>query len=97
MADGVLRANAGSKGNGDTMQVFHAGTSSNDAGEVVATGGRVLGVTATSGDVEEAQKKAYRVHSVKCAVCRVSSFCIVTFVRKSLVWREGGHRETTSI
>ncbi|BDA43270.1 Phosphoribosylamine-glycine ligase [Coccomyxa sp. Obi] len=42
------------------LQVFHAGTSSNDAGEVTATGGRVLGVTAVAADVEQAQKKAYQ-------------------------------------
>lgn len=41
--------------------MFHAGTSSNAAGEVVATGGRVLAVTATSADVKDAQRKAYQV------------------------------------
>ncbi len=51
------------------LQVFHAGTSSNDAGEVTATGGRVLGVTAVAADVEQAQKKAYQVSAVyACAV-----------------------------
>ena len=43
------------------LQVFHAGTSSNNAGEVAATGGRVLGVTAVAADVEHAQRKAYQV------------------------------------
>jgi phosphoribosylamine--glycine ligase len=40
-------------------QVFHAGTGTNAAGDVVATGGRVLGVTALGADVAEAQKRAY--------------------------------------
>ncbi|EFN58527.1 hypothetical protein CHLNCDRAFT_34136 [Chlorella variabilis] len=39
-------------------KVFHAGTSMKD-GQVVSTGGRVLGVTATGKDVLEAQQKAY--------------------------------------
>lgn len=44
-------------------QVFHAGTATNEAGELVASGGRVLGVTALGADVAEAQRKAYEVHS----------------------------------
>ncbi|KAI3436707.1 hypothetical protein D9Q98_006122 [Chlorella vulgaris] len=39
-------------------KVFHAGTAMRD-GQVVSTGGRVLGVTATGKDVLEAQQKAY--------------------------------------
>ncbi len=46
------------------LQVFHAGTASNEAGKVVAVGGRVLGVTAMGADVAEAQQKAYQVHTV---------------------------------
>ena len=38
--------------------VFHAGTKAND-GEVVTSGGRVLGVTAKGRDVREAAKNAY--------------------------------------
>ena len=38
--------------------VFHAGTAEQD-GKVLATGGRVLGVTALGKDVKEAQKRAY--------------------------------------
>lgn len=33
-----------------TAKVFHAGTARNDAGELVASGGRVLGVTALEAD-----------------------------------------------
>lgn len=40
-------------------QVFHAGTATNAAGELVASGGRVLGVTALGRDVAEAQARAY--------------------------------------
>ena len=40
-------------------KVFHAGTGMNADGEVISTGGRVLGVTALGNDVADAQKKAY--------------------------------------
>ncbi|TCU19058.1 phosphoribosylamine--glycine ligase [Rhizobium sullae] len=43
---------------GDGTKVFHAGTSLKD-GELVATGGRVLNVTATGRTVGEAQNRAY--------------------------------------
>ena len=39
--------------------VFHAGTAKDSDGNIVATGGRVLGVTALGRDVAEAQKRAY--------------------------------------
>lgn len=42
-------------------QVFHAGTATNERGELVSSGGRVLGVTALGADVAEAQRKAYEV------------------------------------
>lgn len=42
----------------DNVTVFHAGTKT-DGGNVVTSGGRVLGVTATAGTIEEAQKLAY--------------------------------------
>lgn len=41
--------------------MFHAGTANNESGELVANGGRVLGVTALGADVEEAQRRAYQV------------------------------------
>jgi phosphoribosylamine--glycine ligase len=40
-------------------QVFHAGTSTNAAGDVISVGGRVLSVTALGRDVAEAQARAY--------------------------------------
>ena len=41
--------------------MFHAGTSTNERGELVSRGGRVLGVTALGADAAEAQRKAYEV------------------------------------
>lgn len=42
------------------VTVFHAGTKLNAAGEVVTTGGRVLGVTARGADLAEATQRAYQ-------------------------------------
>jgi len=44
---------------GKDAVVFHAGTAEKD-GHVVTTGGRVLGVTATGADIDEAAARAYR-------------------------------------
>lgn len=41
------------------VKVFHAGTAKNEGGDIIATGGRVLTVTASAPDVAEAQKRAY--------------------------------------
>ncbi len=43
----------------DDVTIFHAGTAMNDDEEIVATGGRVLGVTSLAPTVVEAQRKAY--------------------------------------
>jgi phosphoribosylamine--glycine ligase len=43
----------------DGVVVFHAGTRHDDAGRVVTSGGRVLGVTATGEDVADARARAY--------------------------------------
>jgi phosphoribosylamine--glycine ligase len=40
--------------------VIHAGTARNDVGEIIATGGRVLGITATGDTIEQAQTQAYQ-------------------------------------
>jgi len=45
--------------NSDDVVVFHAGTSFNN-GEVVTSGGRVLGVTALGDDIKSAQVNAYK-------------------------------------
>lgn len=41
------------------VKVFHAGTSLKD-GNIIATGGRVLGITATANSLREAQTLAYQ-------------------------------------
>lgn len=43
----------------DGVTVFHAGTDVNDANELVAAGGRVLGITASADDLATAFEKAY--------------------------------------
>lgn len=42
-----------------SVKVFHAGTALDADGSFIATGGRVLGVTAKGKDVEEARDRAY--------------------------------------
>lgn len=42
------------------VDIFHAGTSRNQAGELVANGGRVLSVTAHGPSLHEARERAYR-------------------------------------
>jgi phosphoribosylamine--glycine ligase len=44
--------------NMEDVMVFHAGTAFRDD-QIVTSGGRVLGVTATGADIRAAQKKAY--------------------------------------
>lgn len=44
----------------EAVVVFHAGTAKNETGEYVTAGGRVLGVTATADNLDEALKRAYR-------------------------------------
>ncbi len=61
-------------------QVFHAGTALDDAGALVAAGGRVLNVTASGATVREAQAAAYRAVE---AVDFPSGFC-----RRDIGWRE---------
>jgi len=61
------------------VTVLHAGTKSDDQGRILATGGRVLGVTATGKTVKEAQERAYQ------AVDRIrwpQGFC-----RRDIAWR----------
>jgi phosphoribosylamine--glycine ligase len=60
-------------------KVFHAGTSSSGDG-LVASGGRVLAVTATGADVAEAQASAYRAAA---AIDFPSGF-----YRRDIGWRE---------
>ena len=44
----------------EDVKVFHAGTANNEQGEVVNSGGRVLGVTAIGSSISNAKLKAYQ-------------------------------------
>jgi phosphoribosylamine--glycine ligase len=46
-------------GRGSAFKVFHAGTALDAAGNVIATGGRVLCVCALGDSVADAQRRAY--------------------------------------
>ncbi len=61
------------------VTVFHAGTSKGGAGEVLATGGRVLNVSAVGRDAEEARARAYRAVD---AIGWPGGFC-----RRDIGWR----------
>ncbi|KAK4271085.1 hypothetical protein QN277_019827 [Acacia crassicarpa] len=43
-----------------SIKIFHAGTAFDSEGRFIATGGRVLGITAKGDDLEEARDRAYR-------------------------------------
>ncbi|WP_435419069.1 phosphoribosylamine--glycine ligase [Parerythrobacter aurantius] len=60
-------------------KIFHAGTATKD-GQLVASGGRVLNVTAMAPSVTEAQRKAYAAVD---AIDFPSGFC-----RRDIGWRE---------
>jgi phosphoribosylamine--glycine ligase len=71
----------------DGVTIFHAGTA-NDGEAIVATGGRVLGITARGATVADAQKLAYE------AVDRIDwpqGFC-----RRDIGWRAVGRAGTDS-
>lgn len=64
---------------GAGIKVFHAGTSRNDKGDLVSSGGRVLNVTALGKDVADAQQKSYQaVDQIKWE----DGFC-----RRDIGWR----------
>lgn len=42
------------------VEIFHAGTSKNESGEFITSGGRVLGITAIGNDLPEALNLAYK-------------------------------------
>ena len=62
--------------------VFHAGTARDEGGRLIATGGRVLGVTATGRTVADAQRKAYAAVD---AIDWPDGFC-----RRDIGWRAVG-------
>src|SRR3546814_2077085 len=45
-------------GNSDDVKIFHAGTKKGPGGEILASGGRVLDVTAMASTIEQAQALA---------------------------------------
>jgi len=68
-------------------RVFHASTAEKD-GAIIATGGRVLNVTATGQSVREAQKAAYAAVD---AIGFPTGFC-----RRDIGWREVAREETVA-
>ena len=69
----------------DAVTVFHAGTGRDEIGKLLATGGRVLNVTARGASVKEAQTRAY------AAVDRIDwpkGFC-----RRDIGWRAVAREE----
>ena len=56
---GSLIKNLDEAASDEAVTIFHAGTSLNSAGQLVATGGRVLAVTALAENKDEARRKAY--------------------------------------
>ena len=65
----------------ENVSVFHAGTQAED-GKIIATGGRVLGVTATGATVADAQKRAYEAVDL---IDWPKGFC-----RRDIGWRAAG-------
>jgi phosphoribosylamine--glycine ligase len=74
-----IRGLAGANGGSEDIQVFHAGTRLGEQGEILATGGRVLGIAALAPTIAEARSQAY------AAVDRIDwpeGFC-----RREIGWR----------
>ena len=69
------------------VAVFHAGTRRDAAGRLIATGGRVLGVTATAPDLAEARNRAY------AAIARIH--WPHALYRHDIAWRALGRGTTT--
>lgn len=68
----------------DDVEIFHAGTATRN-GEIVANGGRVLGVTALGRTVGQAQRKAYEAVD---AIEWEDGFC-----RRDIGWRAIGRKD----
>ena len=82
---GVIRGIEAAEANG--AHVFHAGTSERD-GDIVASGGRVLTVTARGPTAREAQARAYAAVD---AVDFADGFC-----RRDIGWREVARENGTA-
>ncbi len=63
----------------ESIEIFHAGTARGDNGELIASGGRVLNVTARGSTVKQAQARAYEVIN---AIDWPGGFC-----RHDIGWR----------
>ncbi|MGO1120285.1 phosphoribosylamine--glycine ligase [Rhodovibrionaceae bacterium A322] len=69
----------------DNLTIFHAGTGRSEQGDLISTGGRVLGVTAMGASVAQAQQRAYD------AIDKISwpqGFC-----RRDIGWRAVAREE----
>ncbi len=78
-AKGTVIDGLDTAGGEEGVTIFHAGTARDETGRLIATGGRVLGITAAAATVADAQSKAYR------AVDRIDwpdGFC-----RRDIGWR----------
>ncbi|MCR9175629.1 MAG: phosphoribosylamine--glycine ligase [Alphaproteobacteria bacterium] len=64
---------------GGDIQVFHAGTTRDGDGRLLAIGGRVLGVTAIAGSISDARDAAYKAVD---AIDWPDGFC-----RRDIAWR----------
>lgn len=70
----------------DGVTVYHAGTELSESGEVVANGGRVLGVTAMGSSIRDAQKNAYEAVDT---IDWPEGFC-----RRDIGWRAIAHEDS---
>lgn len=71
-----------------SVKVFHAGTDLDSDGNLVAVGGRVLGVTAKGCDLQEARDKAYQ------AIEKIN--WSEGFYRRDIGWRALPQRQGSS-
>ena len=69
----------GFAGDEQVVKIFHAGTLAGEDGEILANGGRVLGVTALASSIARAQREAYAAVD---AIDWPEGFC-----RRDIGWR----------
>jgi phosphoribosylamine--glycine ligase len=79
---GTVIGGLGAAAKVEGVTVFHAGTKRNASGDVLASGGRVLGVSALGKSVEEARGRAYHVVD---SIYWPGGFC-----RRDIGWRAIG-------
>ncbi|XP_072960444.1 phosphoribosylamine--glycine ligase-like [Typha angustifolia] len=70
------------------VKIFHAGTTADADGNFIASGGRVLGITAKGKDIEEARSRAYNALEV--------IDWPEGFFRRDIGWRALRHRQLAS-